>query len=367
MIIRNERQPDVRVTQTPRTSARTRTVAAQEAELPTGSKLVEIRLKGRWVQVPALQVNGTELIAKGKRLRTAFVRGEEMMETELENPGLYIEKLKHEAKDLLKADLFTFTQKLPETCPKFSYPMEWESVAAIDSASFSVWWESLPQETRKNVRRSQKRGVVILVNDQLDDQLIQGIREVNDDSPIRQGLRNAYYGKSAEETRKLYGEFMGRCEFICAYANGKLIGFLHLIYRGEIASILNLTTKPSEFDKRPANALVAKAVELCESKGISCISYGLFNYGNKRDDPLRTFKIRNGFQEILVPRYFVPLTVWGKFCIKGRFHRGLVGILPNSIIKVGLRARSMWYSFRVSRSGLPVTQPCSTPPAGSST
>ena len=25
--------------------------------------------------------------------------------------------------------------------------------------------------------------------------LIQGIREVNDDSPMRQGMRNAYYGK----------------------------------------------------------------------------------------------------------------------------------------------------------------------------
>jgi len=342
--------------------------------IENSGKRVEIRVKGRWIQIPALDVNGNELIAKGKWLKTATIRSEEMMETDLEDPGLYIEKLQRDAKDLLKADLFTFTQKVPATRPKYSYPVEWESVAAIHLVNFGAWWESLPQETRKNVRRSQKRGVVISVKDQLDNELIQGIREVNDDTPMRQGLRNAYYGKSAEETRKLYGEFMGRCDFICAYSNNTMIGFLHLVYRGGIASILNLTTKPSEFDKRPANALLAKAVELCESKGISHISYGLFNYGNKREDPLRTFKIRNGFEEILMPRYFVPLTWWGKLCVKAKLHRGLIGILPNSVIRIGLRARSWWYRFRVSGSRLAAGRPngnpsveCSTPPAASST
>ena len=275
----------------------------QESMPPTGDNSVVIRVKGRWIAVPAVDVNGKKLIAAGKWPRTATVRGEEMMENELENPEVFIEKLKSDANDALKADIFTFTQKLPATHPKYSYPIEWESVAAIHLISFKQWWEGLPQETRKNVRRSQKRGVVVSIKD-FDDDLIQGIRDVNDDSPVRQGMRNGYYGKSSEETRKLYGEFVGRCDFICAYFEDKLIGFLHLVYRGEIASILNLTTKPSHFDKRPANALLAKAVEVCEGKGISYITYGLYNYGNKRDHPLRTFKIRNGFEEILMPQVF---------------------------------------------------------------
>ena len=342
---------------------------------PTEENCVEIRVRGRWITIPAVDVNGKKLIATGKWLRTAMVRGEEMMEHELENPEVYIQKLKGNANDALKADIFTFTQKLPSTCPKYAYPLEWESVAAIHLVSFKEWWEGLPQETRKNVRRSQRRGVAVKIKE-LDDDLIQGIREVNDDSPLRQGMPNGYYGKSYEETKKLYGEFVGRCNFICAYFGDKLIGFLHLVYRGEIAAILNLTTKPSHFDKRPANALMAKAAELCEAKGISYVTYGLYNYGNKRDHPLRTFKIRNGFREILVPRFFVPLNRWGKLCMKAKLQRGLIGILPHSVITIAARTRSLWYNFTafLSRRSSTLEQPnCnrrmerSSPPAGSST
>lgn len=335
---------------------------------------VEIRVKGRWVTVPAIDVDGKQLYVRGKLLRTAMVRSEEMMENELENPDLYIEMLKADERHTLKADIFTFTQKPPATRPKYSYPMEWESVAAVHLVSFKNWWDCLPQETRKNVRRSQKRGVVIRIRE-FDDDLIQSIREVNDDSPLRQGMRNAYYGRTAEETKKLYGEFVGRCDFICAYSGDELVGFLHLVYRGDVASILNLTTKPSHFDKRPANALVAKAMEICESRDISYVTYGLYNYGNKRDNPLREFKIRNGFQEVLTPRFFVPLTTWGKLCMRAKLHRGLVGILPHSVITTGVGARALWYNFTtfVSRCSSTTERPNrnrqmerSNPPAGSS-
>jgi hypothetical protein len=343
--------------------------------MPKSEKSIEIRIRGKWVTVPSVDVNGNKLFATGKWLKTAVVRGEAMMENELENPELYIKKLKEDRGRALKADIFAFTQKLPATRPKYHYPVEWESIAAIHLVSFKEWWESLPQVTRKNVRRSQKRGVVVRIKE-FDDDLIKGIRDVNDDSPLRQGMPNAYYRKSYEETKKLYGEFIGRCDFICAYFGDELIGFLHLVYRGEIASILNLTTKPSHFDKRPANALVAKAAELCESKGISYISYGLYNYGNKRDHPLREFKIRNGFMEILVPRFLIPLTPWGRFCMKTKLHRGLIGILPHSVITLAVGVRSLLYNSRafLSRRSSMSEQPNrnrsmerSTPPAGSST
>jgi hypothetical protein len=306
------------------------------------SHSVDVRIKGRWVKVPAIRVNGRELIADGKWLKIARVRGEEMMEIGLENPEMYRAALKNDRDRLLKTDIFTFTQKIPETQPKYPYPMEWESVAAIPLVSFKEWWEGLSQETRKNVRRSQKRGVVVRVN-QFDEDLIEGIRGVNDDCLMRQGMKNAYYGLTSDETRKRYGEFVGRSDFICAYHDEKMIGFLHLVYRDNVAAILNLTSKPSHFDKRPSNTLMAKAVEICETRGISYISYGLYNYGNKRNSTLREFKIRNGFKEILVPRYFVPLTFWGRLCIKAKLHRGLIGNLPPSVIATGLRARTLWY------------------------
>jgi hypothetical protein len=308
---------------------------------------VEVRVKGRWVAVPAMEVNGDKLVTRGKRLKIARVRGEEMKEKELENPELYIAALKNDTNQVLKADIFSFTRKLPATLPKYSYPVERESIAAIILTSYKQWWEGLPQETRKNVRRSQKRGVVIKIKG-FDGDLIEGLRAVNDDSPMRQGMRNAYYGLTPEETRERYGEFVGRCDFICAYSGEEMIGFLHLVYRGDVAAILNLTTKPSNFDKRPANALMAKAVEICDARGITHIGYGLYNYGNKHHSSLREFKTRNGFVEILVPRYFVPLTLWGRLCMKAKFHRGLIGILPTSVISAGIRARELWYDLKVS-------------------
>lgn len=309
----------------------------------------EVRIKGKWVTVPVLEVNGDQLTAEGRWLKIAMVRGEAMRERELENPELYLAALKNAKNHSMKADIFSFAQKLPSTRPKYSYPMEWESVAAISLISFKQWWEGLPQVSRKNVRRSQKRGVVIQVKE-FDEDIIEGIRAVNDDSPTRQGAQNAYYGLSSEETKKRYCEFVGRCDFICAYHGEEMIGFLHLVYCGDVAAILNLTAKPSHFDKRPSNALVAKAVEMCEARGISHLSYGLYNYGNKRDSPLREFKIRNGFEEILVPRYFVPLTVWGRYCMKAKLHRGLIGNLPSSVIAAGLRVRSLWFEFKNSHT-----------------
>jgi hypothetical protein len=306
------------------------------------SRSVQVRTKGRWVTIPGIEVNGDILISTGQMLKIAKIRGEEMREKEIVDPELYMAALTNREDRILKADIFTFAQKIPSNQPRYSYPMEWESVAAIPLVSFKEWWEGLPQETRKNVRRSQKRGVLITV-EELDRNVVEGVRAVNDDSPMRQGVKNAYYGLSSEDTWKRYGEFNGRCNFICAYSGEEMIGFLHLVYRENVAAILNLTVKSSQLDKRPANALVAKAVEICEGRGLSHMSYGLYNYGNKRDSSLREFKIRNGFKEILIPRYFAPITPWGRVCMKASVHRGLIGILPHSVISAGVRARAWWF------------------------
>ena len=122
---------------------------------------------------------------------------------------------------------------------------------------------------------------------------------------------------------------------------------MKIVYRGEVASILNFLPKASHDDKRPANALVAKAVELCAAKGVSYLTYGMFNYGNKHDSPLREFKIRNGFGEVLVPRFYVPLTGWGALCMKLQLHRGALGILPHRVITLGVAARAKWNNVKL--------------------
>jgi hypothetical protein len=304
---------------------------------------IEISVKGKWIRVPALDVDGTTIIVRGAWLKIAGVHDEAWLETEVHNPDLCINKLSQKSNGLC-ADIFSFAQKLPATSPKYSYPREWDSVAAIRLTSFKEWWENLPQETRKNVRRSQKRGVRVTVK-RFDDTLLEGIRDVNNDSSVRQGGRNIYFGRSLDQLRRDYSAFLDRSDFICAYLADELIGFLKIVYRKETASILNLATKPSHSDGRPANALIAKAVELCQEKGISFITYGMLNYGNKRSGTLLEFKLRNGFEQILVPRYFVPLTKWGAICMKARLHRGLHGILPSRAITLGVNLRTKWHYF----------------------
>jgi hypothetical protein len=305
---------------------------------------IEISVKGQWVTVPVLNVNGDSVILTGKWFKTAAIHDEQWSEREIEHPELYIETLKRSRSQDVKADIFTFTQKPSAPVPRYAYPLEWDSVAAVCLTSFKDWWHNLPQETRKNVRRSQKRGVEVKVK-KFDNDLIEGIADVNNDSPIRQGRRYTHYGKSVEQVRKDHSAFVDRSDFVCAYFENQMIGFLKIVYRGDVASILQLTPKASHQDKRPANAMFAKAVEMCEARNISCLTYGMFHYGKKQNTPITEFKVRNGLGEVLVPRYYVPLTRRGKLFVKLKLHRGALGILPGSVIEMGLAARAKWYSF----------------------
>ena len=311
---------------------------------PMADGMTEISVKGKWVKVPALEVDRTIIVVRGTWLKIASVHDEAWSETELEDPELCVKRLREKESRGMRADILTFAQKLPATAPKYKYSVEWESTAAIPLASFQDWWEKLPQESRKNVRRSQKRGVVVKVREFADD-VIRGIVEVNNDSPVRQGRRFTHYGKSFDQVKRDHSSFLDRSDFICAYSGDEFIGFLKLVYRGEIASILQLLAKASHYDGRPTNALIAKAVELCGARKISHLTYGQFNYGNKQNSSVVEFKVRNGFQEILVPRFYVPLTRWGALCLKLKLHRGLLGILPHRVITLGLIARAKWYNF----------------------
>ena len=334
---------------------------------------IEISVKGKWVRVPALDINGKSIIFKGKWVRVAHIHDEWWMDTELENPEIYLRTLKAKHPNELRADIFTFSQKIPGSLPKYNYPYEWDSVASACTVSFQEWWDKLPQESRKNVRRSQKRGVTITAS-ALSDNLIAGIVAINNDSPTRQGRPNVYFGQSFEQAKKDHSAFLDRSDFIWAYFENEPIGFLKMVYKGEVAAILNLAVKASHNDKRPANALLAKAVQLCEARQVAFLTYGMFNYGNKQDSPLREFKVRNGFEEQLTPRYYVPLTKTGALAVRLKLHRGLLGILPHRVIQFGINARSKWYNFKqfISRCSSMLERPNrirqterSNPPAGS--
>lgn len=310
---------------------------------PPANSSVEVSVRGKWMRVPALQACGQTIAVTGSWLKIAAVHDEEWMETEVANPEAFIRSIK-EQRDITPADIFSFAQKLPSVTPRYQYPMELESIAVARICNFKNWWEGLPQESRKNVRRSQKRGVVIS-RQEFGDELVRGIAEVQNECPIRQGRQYPHYGKTLEQVKRDHSGFVDRSDFIGAHFEGKLIGFLKVVYRGEVASILQLNSMAAHFDKRPANALLAKAAEVCAERGAAYLTYGRFNYGNKGDHSLREFKSRNGFDEMLVPRFYVPLTAWGGLCVRSRLYRGLLEILPHSVIASVVTVRAKWYDL----------------------
>ena len=149
-----------------------------------------------------------------------------------------------------------------------------------------------------------------------------------------------------EQVKRDYSAFSDRSDFICAYIGHELVGLLKIVYCEDMGAILQLMTKACHFDKNPANALIAKAVERCEEKQLPFMTYGKYRYGNQEKTSLMEFKERNGFEEIKVPRYYVPINVKGVIGMKLKLHRELVGVLPTPAIVFGRRVRSAWYKVK---------------------
>jgi hypothetical protein len=302
---------------------------------------------GSWIEFPSVEIHGVRTLVTGQWLKTVTIDAEECAEAELANPPAYIEKLKTYRAKGLDADIFTFAQKLPHTERNYSYSMEQESVAAIRITTFSDWWDGLPQESRKNVRRAAKRGVEICLKG-VDDDLVRQIIEINDETPIRQGKPFTHYGESFDRVKTDFLAFSHRSDVICAYVGGELIGLTKIIYCGEIAAIMKLQTKVSHADKRPANALIATALERCYEKRVSYVTYGLYRYGNQEWTSLMEFKARHGFKEIIVPRYYVPLSIKGTISCRLKLHRGMVGILPPVMVQAGRTLRARWIAKQLA-------------------
>ena len=97
-----------------------------------------------------------------------------------------------------------------------------------------------------------------------------------------------------------------------------------MVYVDNNATLFHILATNKHYDKRPMNALVAKAVEVCDQKKLCYLIYGQFTYGNKDQSSLAEFKRRNGFEQINFPRYYVPLTLKGRCFLRLGFHKGIM-------------------------------------------
>lgn len=141
-----------------------------------------------------------------------------------------------------------------------------------------------------------------------------------------------------DSVKQVFSRNIHREDIVGAYYNGNLIGFIMLAYGGKYAMLTQILSKLEHRDKSPNNALIAKAVEICDAKKIPYLVYAKWNRGS-----LAEFKRRNGFEKIDLPRYYIPLTILGKIALKLRLQNGISGIIPENLMLHLIDLRSKWY------------------------
>ncbi|MCX7900295.1 MAG: hypothetical protein N2444_09485, partial [Methylocystis sp.] len=201
------------------------------------TQTTELRLRGRSVRAPMRHIQGRQVVVTGRFLKIASIMDEEWLEGEPVNDSrAFVAELR---KCGLHADIFTFCEPIGGGIATHDFPHEPENAAVIRTEAFKEWWEGLPQEARKNTRRATKRGVIVKPA-VLNDELVAGIKRIYDESPLRQGRRFWHYGKELEAIRRENATYIERSEFLGAYFQDELIGFIKYVFVGDSARIMQI-------------------------------------------------------------------------------------------------------------------------------
>lgn len=282
----------------------------------------EVLVKGVPSVIRCLDVRGHTLSVSDGFPRVVAVEDE--WYEEISNPCDVAAELKNTAG--LDADLLAFWNPLPETEPIHDLPFEREEVAVLPITSYDDWWNHrIKSRTRNLIRKAEKQGLVIRES-RFDDDFVGGMASVFNEQPIRQGRRFWHYGKSPETIRAQFSRFVHRETMIGAYIDDVMVGFIMLGSAGRCAHLGQILSKVSERERNPNNALMAKAVEICASRGHEYLVYGYWG-----DSSLAEFKRRCGFEHISVPHYFVPLSTRGRWALRFGLHRGLKNLIPSGL------------------------------------
>jgi hypothetical protein len=308
----------------------------------------EVSIKGKMIVVPAYRLDDVIVVTKGMFLRVAEVFDEYWLEAEtLPDPLRVLQCLRDSRR---KPDLFTFAQRVPDTQPRFDFRMEWDNVAVIPIVSHDSWFrEQISASTRRNIRASEKKGVVTRAAE-FDDGFVHGIMSIFNESPVRGGRKFWHYGKSFESVQAEQGTYRDRSTFLGAYFQGQLIGYTKIVWDTRTAAIMQILSTIESLDKRPNNALLSEAVRLCAERGVEYLLYEAFGYGNKTGSSLTRFKESNGFVRMDLPRYYVPITHKGSLALRLGLHRDPKDLIPNRLRNALLDLRERYYRRRMPKA-----------------
>ena len=248
-----------------------------------------------------------------------------------------------------RIDLFTFVQRLPETEPKYGYPMEWDNLAVLPISTFDHWFKKqIRFAPRGRLRQAEKAGVTIR-EVPFSGELVKSIWEIYNETPVRQGKRFPHYGKNIDTVYKEEATHLDRSIFLGAFWGEQMIGFVKLVQdesRTE-ATLMNIVSMIRHKRKCPTNALIAQSVRSCAERGIPYLVYMKFAYGKRQGDSLSDFKERNGFQRIDLPRYYIPLTAFGSAAFRLGLHHRIADRVPEAWFAKFRELRAAWYNRRL--------------------
>lgn len=288
-----------------------------------------------------ITLEGQEIVVRGDLLRIAGLSADTY--EFVSDPGPLLDSLRASER---RVDLFTFMQGLPASAPRYRYPMEWDNLAVLPVTTFDHWWhEQLGFKARNKAKQASKRGVQIREL-AFSDSLVADIWRIYNECPIRQGKPYPHYGKDLPTVHRMTATFLDRSAFLGAFLEERMIGFvkLHCDQSRTQAGLTHILSLVEHRDKAPTNALLAEAVRYCADHSIPYLVYSRFNDGAKKRDSLMEFKERNGFTQVNLPRYYVPLTTRGRVALRLRLHKRLTERIPEPVMG-GLRAlRRAWYT-----------------------
>lgn len=286
-------------------------------------------------------VLGKEVSVKGRFLKVASIRSEYF--ENIDDPNTFVRELK---KSNIKASVFTFTDGVAYKKEREGYQSIGDSKAVVRIDSYEDWWKkTINDKTRNMVRKAGKKGVDIKIVE-YDAELVKGIHAIYNEAPLRQGRPFPHYGMTLEKVEESNKKFNERSDFIGAYWNNELIGFVKLVHMEGYSAFMQIISKIEHRDKAPTNALLAKAVEICAERNVPYLMYGMWSRRT-----LGYFKKHHGFKRMVIPKYYVPLTVYGRIALLLRFHypftEKIIDLFPDKWILTVTTWRNKWYLSRL--------------------
>jgi hypothetical protein len=291
-----------------------------------------------------MEILGHKIQIRGRALRIARLDADKYHF--LQDAEAFVNAL---AKCGTRIDIFTFMQGLTDRVPRYAYPMEMDNLAAVPVTTFDHWWNhQIRSYPRNRARQAEKKGV-ILREVPFSDELVKGICDIYNETPVRQGKKFPHFGKSFDVLKREMSTYPDWSFFVGAFFEEKLIGFAKLTTdeNRTQANLMHLLSMVEHKEKAPTNALIAHSVRACADRSIAFLVYQNFVYGKKGVDSLSHFKEVNGFERIDLPRYFVPLTPVGSFALKMGFHHKLIERLPAPVLAKAREWRDSIYSRKV--------------------